>query len=386
MKRMLVYLLLVTLALATIASCGGPGIFYTVSREIKVDDRSLANEINVHSVLLHDGYYYAASRSLARQRKDSSEDAWQILDPPTGYDLCLGAAVFQDQLYAAFLSSDAAAPDTALFLYTEQKWSQQHVWEWDATDRTRITSLAADGSYLFAFTRVVATENTYGLDYSTDPDAGFISATVPQAASPFTDVVSDGGAYWLAGPGLFSATDLATGFTAAAEPAAASSVRNVHYLDDLGVLLAATSDGYVYAHTGSGWTQSNQLLDGADPVSLSDMVDVTIGQTRLLLVGTSTSLVLEDGQGYAEMDLTGATASSLAAGLPELAGPPEDSVVAENFADTQFREAVILDWLVDPADREGSQEEMRVYAGTAGLGLWRAAYDSEVGARIWSRE
>jgi hypothetical protein len=293
--------------------------------------------------------------------------------------------VFGNDLYAAFLSSSTETPDTAVFVFTGSAWSEEHVWK--AAEGIRVTSLAADDSRLFAFTRTTGTAvPTYGLDYTSDPGTGFSSATVPNVASPFRDIASDGGTYWLAGPGLFTAPDLATGFTEAAVPSGASAIRHVYYVADIGVLFAAASDGFVHAYTGSEWKKSNQALEGADPVALSDLIDVTIGQTRVLLVGTDTSLALEDGYGYLEMDLTGATAASLATGLPQLAAPTEASVVASNFSDTQFREAVILDWHIDPASLTGSAEEVRVYAGTAGAGLWRAAFDAEVGGRIWSRE
>ena len=87
----------VAAVLAAMASCGGPGILYTLATESPRSNRNLPDELTVTAVASAQGHYYVAAGGM--WRRPHAGDSWQPVTRP-GQLLVLGLAAAGDTLCA----------------------------------------------------------------------------------------------------------------------------------------------------------------------------------------------------------------------------------------------------------------------------------------------
>jgi hypothetical protein len=108
MKRRNLHLFTAALVAVLAAACtpGGGSIYFTLENEVKVEDGSLPNAITVFDVAKVGTDYYAAGGTIwsAPVAADSFQLA-DVVDPPTGAQLCTALAEFSGQLYGGFINS-----------------------------------------------------------------------------------------------------------------------------------------------------------------------------------------------------------------------------------------------------------------------------------------
>lgn len=272
--------LAVAAMLAAIASCDGPGIFYTLATESPRSNRNLPDEATVTAVVSAGSHYYVAAGGM--WRRAHAEDTWQPVTPPEQL-LVLGLAAAGDTLCAG----------TVRGVYRAQAGESPN---WgrasgvpDTEQVLRVFAIPGTGAapVILAVTRPPEDEPAYRVYRSAQGCSNFESLETLQDVSghPF-DATYAFGAYWVTvGERLFRGAALDSLEAAPAPPDGSGKLRGVWLNDSRDRLYVADENGGIHFSGDGGSWSSARIEPPADDVEAVPLTLFTqIGGT--ILIGT----------------------------------------------------------------------------------------------------
>ena len=237
--------------LALLASCDGPGIFYTLATESPRSNSNLPDEATVTAVVSVGGHYYVAAGGM--WRRTHTGDTWQPVARPqrSGADeseqlLVLGLAAIGDSLCAG----------TARGLYRAPGGESP---DWrpasgvPATEQVlRVFTIPDPGAEILAVTRPREDEEAYRV-YRSDDCRVFdpVDALRDVSGRPY-DATYAFGEYWVTvGDRLFRGPALEDLVAAEVQPDGSGSLRGVLLNDSADRLYVADESGRIH-HSADG--------------------------------------------------------------------------------------------------------------------------------------
>ena len=330
-------------------------IFWTLANEQSLDDdRGFNDSATVHKMIKEGNNYFAAANQILFRAV--GEDIWKDASPEEGHSLagafCKIIEAFQGFLYAGFVGQDEGlglwrADPTSLI------WEKEYNGE-DTGENVQIIMLKTVNDRLFVSTarKNDQDEFEYSLYYYDDLST-FKSTNLSSLLFPITDITYDSSNYWVvSGPSLYggSLDSLTLESGDAPKPNSTKPFGGVYYTS--GKLYLSSEEGKMYKYEGEVWSNPTEVTPDEEPVPFTEFVEVDSD----LFVGT-------EGFGYYRLP-SGSIESS------EIERSPDYNI-------SDLYNGVILRFFWD-------EEEDKVFACTAGAGLWRA--DREDYAWVWVQE
>ena len=239
--------------LVAIASCDGPGIFYTLATESPRSNRNLPDELTVTAVVSTANYYYVAAGGM--WRRAHSGEIWQpVMRPGRGASdaepqlLVLGLAAAGETLCAGTVRGvfRAAAGESPTWLPVPGVPDTEQV--------LRVFEIPGGGGEILAVTQPQEEEPLYRVYRSEDRCLAFEPITALQDVTglPY-DAAYAFGAYWVTvGERLLRGAALDDLQAAAAQPDGSGRLRGLLLNDSGDRLYVADENGVVHRSEDQG--------------------------------------------------------------------------------------------------------------------------------------
>jgi hypothetical protein len=299
MTRALGAALAIAAALAQQGCDNSYGIFDEVQKEREQEGQEIFLKKAVSSIVLSDGYYYAATAKLYRRPVAGS--SWTKVDAIGGYSdyFVYGLAALGTHVYVSIATNDGYQ---GVFDLSDDSLV--------ANSPSNGEALYVAGGELFLSNHSVddsdPVQSTYSLLHLGGSGFEPVQNFAPAADMSIRGVAWDGLYYYFASEDLLARASDPDGTSPDAAfadfskvPSSASTCANGAYI--------GTTDGYLYRYS-NGVEQSAQVT--SIPVTAAVEVPLDAGSSRLL-VGTGSSSASDDSLGYFESadDATTALAS-----------------------------------------------------------------------------
>ena len=277
--------LAVAAVLAAMASCGGPGILYTLATESPRSNRNLPDQLTVTAVVSAGSHYYAAAGGM--WRRAHAGDTWQAVTRParggSAELLVLGLATAGDTLCAGTVAGVyRAAPDES------PSWRPVSGVP-DTEQVLRIFAIPGRDGEILAVTQPREDEPVYRVYRSDDRCLAFdgVTALRDVAGLPY-DATYAFGEYWVTvGDRLFRGAALDDLEAAAAQPDGSAQLRGMLLNDFRDRLYVADESGGIHRteDRGRSWDAARiePPADDAEAVPLT--LFTQIGDA--ILIGTN---------------------------------------------------------------------------------------------------
>ncbi len=352
------------------ASCGddNTGIFYRLSHMEKIEDNSLNNSLTIGGMCELGGRYYIAAGRIYR-RSTASGSIWEEVPSPRGYQLCFDLVTDGTRLFAAYFNRNSG--DKRLFSDDGTGsgiWTLQN--DSDISGRNVENLKITSNNRVFLSVKNSGSDDYYVFNGAAGASINFTPCSIklPDTNSTFFDVTLDGATYWLAtDKKVYSGNNpdsLASGFKPSGGDKFCGIFRSS--LDSNNSIFLTSRNKKIYARNGGSWGNSDSLNFYPNDIGEIDRG----GGDMVIVIGT-------EGKGYLEQRFSGGTVDRNAL---DFRWPSSSYSYAADagFVSYELQYSVITGFYTGSSNR--------VFALTAGEGLWRNEPNPSLGSRKWSHE